>query len=217
MISRLTLWWIKGLLVLFGGLCWFFYVSTAPHEPPVGKAPWAHLQPSQAGDLPTHPSIADAAGAGAGAGKVSNAGSTLPGSWGVFKQGSLQPHSGLKERFDHFLDADGDASLTDMRLSIKTQAIQDLGHEGGQAVLGLWDVYVDFLVREELAQNTAASGADAPEKWMAMRQEFLKQAKGQMQPDWYVVLFAEEQAQIQHIAEGLAMQMKMNQTFQTPP
>lgn len=141
----------------------------------------------------------------------------LPGNWGVFEKGRLWPNAQLKVRFDHWLNGRTELSLDAMRKSVHNFAIQDLGPAGGQAVLEIWDIYVDLWVREELAQNRVDEQIDTPEKWIATRRDLMSQAKVRLGHEWAEVFFAKEEALIQQLVEGLAAQRSHHQTFALTP
>lgn len=131
---------------------------------------------------------------------VSKDKSDLPGHWGTFEKGRLQPHVNLKIRFDHFLTQRVDQSIDAVRRSVHAMALQDLSQDEARAVMAVWDGYVDLLIREEAAHNNVVEGENTPERWLATHLQFLNLAQEQMGRAWSDVFFAEQLEQVKNLA-----------------
>jgi hypothetical protein len=210
MTNRLIVYWSAAFVFFCIALGWFFHMVSGPDE----SAPLASQQHQEASieGLPIWPLVGQSP-----AYQLGGSSEYLPGSWGEFEKGRLRPNAQLKVRFDHWLNGRTELSLDAMRKSVHNLAVQDLGPAGGQAVLEIWDIYVDLWVREELAQNRADEQIDTPEKWIATRRDLMSQAKARLGHEWGEVFFAQEEALIQQLVEGLAGQRSHSQAFALPP
>jgi hypothetical protein len=210
MTKRLIAYWSAAFVFFCIVLGWFFYTVSGPDET-AALASQQHKEASVEG-LPILPLVGQNP-----AFQLGGSSEYLPGNWGVFEKGRLRPNAQLKVRFDHWLNGRTELSLDAMRKSVHNLAVQDLGPAGGQAILEIWDIYVDLWVREELAQNRADDQIDTPEKWIATRRDLMSQAKVRLGHEWGEVFFAQEEALIQQLVEGLAAQRSHIQVFALPP
>lgn len=124
------------------------------------------------------------------------------GRWGQFERGQLRPDSDLRGRFDLLLAERTGQAWPDMRKVVQAQATQELGSEGAQAVVRIWDNYLNLLMWDEALQNQADPQADTPDRWIASRQDFFRQARATLGSDWADAFFAEEEAQVRQLARS---------------
>lgn len=119
-------------------------------------------------------------------------GSSPDGDWGVDAQGHLQPGLALRRRFDHYLSAIGEASVTELRGLVQTQATQDVGAAAAAHILAVWDRY---LALQQHRWTTAADPSDPQSASQALseRQRVRREYLG---PAWAEAFYAAEEAQL---------------------
>ena len=189
--------WFGTLAVLACALLgWFFHVQSSSVPVQVDLTPWAHQRIGILNEKSVQPGLANLSEPWV----VAKFKSDLPGHWGTFEKGRLQPHMNLKVRFDHFLTQRTDQSLDAVRRTVHAIALHDLSQEEAKAVMAVWDVYVDLLIREEAAHNSVVEGDSTPERWLATHVQFLNQAQVRMGRAWSDAFFAEQLAQVENLA-----------------
>jgi hypothetical protein len=189
--------WLGALAVVVCALLgWLFHVQNSSVPVKEGLTPWAHQTMGILNEKSAQPGLV----AFSEPWVVAKFKSDLPGHWGTFEKGRLQPHMNLKVRFDHFLTQRTDQSIDAVRRTLHAIALQDLSQEEANAVMAVWDVYVDLLIREEAAHNSVVEGDSTPERWLATHVQFLNQAQVRMGRAWSDAFFTEQLAQVENLA-----------------
>lgn len=217
MIERKALAWAIALGLVSVGLGWLFHVQTNLDTPAVVLSTWA----KQRRDTPDIaqvqiPHVVQVGGLSVTQ-KLDRSIQTMPGHWGSFEKGKLQPNAELKVRFDHLLAQRSERPFAAMRPWVKALAEHDLGSQGGQAVVQIWDIYVHLLIQEEAAHNRMNAQSDTPERWITARLELLSQAQARLGPEWSEVFFAEDRAQVRQLAQSMAEHQLMRDSFKRLP
>jgi hypothetical protein len=210
MTERRNACWTAICVFLCIGLGWFFHLASNTDEV-------VQMGSRQDKEPPTNVINILPLGAQHSVKQLAESSELLPGNWGVFEKGRLRPTAQLKVRFDHWLDGRSENTLETMRQLVQKFAIRDLGLSGSQSVLEIWDIYVDLLVREELAQNRADENSNTPEEWIATRLDLMNQAKARLGHGWGEMFFEQEEVLFQQLVKGVAAQRSHSLALELPP
>jgi lipase chaperone LimK len=124
-------------------------------------------------------------------------GAEFDGSWGRWVDGSLQPDFALRQRFDQLLTAVGEVNTNELRAFIASRAKRDTHREQAQAVLALWDAYLN-LQQVRFAETIDLS---RPSDWPRVLQAHQLARREHLGPAWAEAFYGEEE---QHFRELIA-------------
>lgn len=122
---------------------------------------------------------------------------SLDGDWGRWTGEQLMPTLALRRRFDQLLTTVGEASLPELRDLVAWLSEQDLGPQGAQAVLAVWDRYVRLL------QHSFRDGADPaqPQRWGMALAEHQRVRREILGPAWADAFYREDEAAVRQLIE----------------
>jgi len=131
-------------------------------------------------------------------------GAELDGAWGTWDGQRLTPNADLRRRFDQLLTTLGETQLGDLRRLVAWLAERDLGATGSQAVLDVWDRYLN------LQQHAFGEPMDLnrPERWPSVLQEHQLARREMLGMDWADAFYREEEA---------AFRLRLDQTSSSQP
>ncbi|PUE34403.1 hypothetical protein [Limnohabitans sp. Jir72] len=198
MNERFYAWWVLGLALT--GLCLWgaFYTASQPDESVTAPLALSMAVPSAADQA-----LLANGGQGEKGLAVLAAQPLRSGRWGQFERGQLRPDSDLRRRFDQLLAQRTTQAWSDMRNTVQALAMHDLSPEGVQAVVQIWDNYLNLLIWDETMQNQLDLKALTADQWIVSRLDFFRQARSLLGPEWAQAFFAEDQAQLEQLARGL--------------
>lgn len=127
-------------------------------------------------------------------------GSELDGGWGRWDGKWLLPDAALRRRFDQLLTTVGEATADELRQLVAWLAERDLGTQGAQEVLNVWDRYL-ALQRHGFRESMDLA---RPERWARVLQERQLVRRELLGADWADAFYAaEEDALRQRLGQKL--------------
>lgn len=117
---------------------------------------------------------------------------TAPPPWGVGRDEPLKPNRALRDRFDYYLLAMGEASLEELTALVREHADRDLGLRTSGEVMQLWARYLQL-------QQHAFAVVARPEDAMSMQaalQERHQIRQGILGAHWAEAFYGDEEQQL---------------------
>lgn len=215
MILRVTRWTLTGGLALLvaAGLAWRGGADGPAQGvvlAPVGTPAQAPAQTEQAPPPALGPVTAPASTDPAALAlwvqtRSVLRGTALDGGWGLDAAGQLQPSLGLRRRFDHVLQLQGQLGLAQIGQYLRGLASRDLNPAQTEAVMAVWASYLS-LQQTAYASVVRLDDPDSLAPALAERQQARRQWLG---PAWAQAFYGDEEAALTELilrppAPGLA-------------
>lgn len=177
--------------------------------PPQGSG-WSLLALGGGADSPAHPAPAGTAAPAASRSPEhlhedlftdgSLRGAALDGGWGPWDGQRLSPSRELRRRFDQLLTTLGEAQAHELRALLGWLAGRDLGPQGADAVLSVWDRYV------QLQQHRYRLEMDLqrPDRWPQVLQERQQVRRDVLGAPWAEAFYGAEERAFSERLQGTA-------------
>lgn len=126
-------------------------------------------------------------------------GTDLDGGWGNWNGQQLLPSRELRRRFDQLLTTVGEAEPEELRALVAWLAERDLGPQGAQEVLAVWDRYLN------LQHHAFQEPMDLtrPDRWGQVLQEHQLARRDALGPAWADAFYRDEETAFrQRIDQG---------------
>lgn len=126
-------------------------------------------------------------------------GAELDGGWGLWDGKYLTPSRELRRRFDQLLTTVGETEPEELRALVAWLAERDLGSQGAQEVLAVWDRYLKL---QHHAFNEPMD-LTRPERWGRVLQEHQLARRDALGPAWADAFYRDEETAFrQRIDQG---------------
>lgn len=196
-------WWAGAGIacaLLAAGAAWLAYSDAgqdAPQAPPAAHpGPMAQgaerHTPSVAGNADTRPATRSVAQIEHALFAKGSLNGTQAPPWGVRRDETLKPTRALRDRFDYYLLALGEASLAELTALVRAHAERDLGAKTAAEVLEVWERYL----RLQQHAFQVAARPDDPLSMQAALQEHSQVRQSVLGMHWAQAFYGDEERQL---------------------